>query len=84
MSLSYHDNGLMRPESPFFMFIFMGDDKKYETERVVFNIFDALTATGGFASVITLIFTLLTMRIQKVLFYRDITSKIFLYHEPPK
>ncbi len=63
MSLGYHDNGMMHADSDFFAFIFTGDDKKYETERVVFNLVDALSETGGFVSVIKLIFTLLTLRI---------------------
>ncbi len=73
---------MMHANSDFFVFIFTGDDKKYETERVVFNLVDAVSATGGFVSVITLLFTMLTLRIQKVLFYKDITSKLCLYHDP--
>ncbi len=65
----YDDNGLMHNTSNFFTFTFTGDNSKYETERVAFNLIDALSSTGGFASVITLIFSLLTFRIQKVLFY---------------
>ena len=39
------------------------DDTLIETNRVVYNIFDALSETGGFASVITLVFTILTLKI---------------------
>ncbi len=82
MSLGYHDNGMMHADSNFFVFIFTGDNNKLETERVVFNLVDALSTTGGFASVITLFFTMLTLKIQKVLFYQEITSKFFLFHKP--
>lgn len=51
------------------------------TNRIVYNLVDALTDVGGFASVITLIFTVLSMRIQQVLYFQEVTSKLFKFHE---
>ena len=72
----------MHSSSDFMLLLLRANDKLIETQRVVYNIFDALSDTGGFASVITLIFTMLTLRIYKMLFYQDITSKFFLFYEP--
>ncbi len=41
----------------------MLDENLYTTTRVVYNFIDALTDTGGIASVISLLFTFLTFRI---------------------
>ncbi len=55
---------------------------KYQTvTRTVYNIIDALTETGGFATVITLAFYILTTRVEKVLFFQEITSKLFKFYE---
>ena len=53
----------MHSSSDFMLLLLRANDKLIETQRVVYNIFDALSDTGGFASVITLIFTMLTLRI---------------------
>ena len=43
-----------------FMYVFAFDDYTQTTTRTTYNTIDALTATGGFASVIMLIFKILT------------------------
>lgn len=63
MGISFDDNGMKHPGSDFMTFIYITDEKLIETRRVVYNIFDALSDTGGFASVITLVFTILTLKI---------------------
>jgi len=45
--------------------------------RRSYNLIDALTNTGGFASIIMIIFKILTLKIQKTLFEISIIKKIF-------
>lgn len=63
MGIDFTDNSMMFPGSNFMTFMLLVDEKLIETNRVVYNIFDALSNTGGFASVITLVFTILTLKI---------------------
>ena len=46
--------------------------------RTVYNIIDALTSTGGFASIIMFIFKLFTLRIQRALFRISVMKKMFI------
>lgn len=55
------------------------DDAIKTTTRLTYNSIDALTATGGFASIIMLVFKLLTNKIQKILYLSSIMRKVFLY-----
>lgn len=55
------------------------DDAVKTTTRLTYNSIDALTATGGFASIIMLVFKLLTNKIQKILYLSSIMRKVFLY-----
>ena len=63
MDFSYADNGMSHSSRNFMTLVTSLDDTLIETNRVVYNIFDALSETGGFASVITLVFTILTLKI---------------------
>eukprot|EP00347_Sterkiella_histriomuscorum_P009308 403341701 len=58
---------------------FLIDDLVKVTQRTTYNLIDALTATGGFASIIMILFRVLTGRIQKVLYFTSIMKKLFLY-----
>eukprot|EP00347_Sterkiella_histriomuscorum_P017406 403349499 len=58
---------------------FLIDDLVRITQRTTYNLIDALTATGGFASIIMIIFKTLTSRIQKVLYFTSIMKKLYLY-----
>eukprot|EP00347_Sterkiella_histriomuscorum_P006788 403351429 len=58
---------------------FLIDDLVKTTQRTTYNLIDALTATGGFASIIMIIFRLLTNRIQKILYFTSIMKKLYLY-----
>lgn len=78
---SYKDNGFL--VNDFYQIIFLIDENLHTTTRTVYNLIDALTDTGGLASVITLIFTILTMKIQRLLYYQDIMEKFFLYLDSP-
>eukprot|EP00347_Sterkiella_histriomuscorum_P018817 403344057 len=55
------------------------DDLVKITQRTTYNLIDALTATGGFASIIMIIFRLLTSRIQKILYFTSIIKKLYLH-----
>jgi len=67
---TYKDNGILMND--FYQILFLIDENVHTTTRVVYNLIDSLTDTGGLASVITLIFTFLTMRIQRMLFQQEI------------
>jgi hypothetical protein len=46
--------------------------------RTAYNSFQALADTGGFASVIAVVFTFITFRIQKILYYLAAAQRFFL------
>lgn len=69
MGIRYSEAGTKHAASNFYTFIFSADDNLHSTTRTVYNLVDVLSETGGFASVITLFFTLLTMRVQKALYF---------------
>jgi hypothetical protein len=54
------------------------DPQTTYNERQFFTVVDALAETGGFASIIFVIFSLFIEGIPKSLFYRSILSKIFM------
>ena len=58
---AYKDNGIL--VNDFYQMLFIIDENLHTTTRVVYNLVDALTDTGGLASVITFVFTVLTLRI---------------------
>lgn len=64
-----------------FKFYYDFDDFCTTTIRTSYNTLDALAATGGFASVIMLIFKILTSRIQKVLYYLSMIRRLYIYQE---
>jgi hypothetical protein len=58
----------------FFNTFFILDENVVTTTRTTYNMLNALADTGGFASVITLVFTVLSMRVQKILFFLTIAQ----------
>eukprot|EP00347_Sterkiella_histriomuscorum_P007436 403348928 len=63
-------------------FTFFLDDSTTSITRTTYNLIDALTASGGFASIIILVFKLLTTRIQKILYLNSVMKKLYLYLDP--
>ena len=60
---------------------FMMNEEGTITTRTNYNLVDVLSNTGGIASVITIVFYFLTMRIQKLLFQLEVMRKYFMYLE---
>eukprot|EP00347_Sterkiella_histriomuscorum_P010975 403374223 len=58
---------------------FFVDENVIATTRTSYNTIDALTATGGFAQVIMVVFGILTFRIQKILYFLSMMGKLYLY-----
>jgi len=54
------------------------DENVVDTTRISYNFIDALTATGGFASIIMIVFKILTGKIQKVLYHASIMKRLYL------
>jgi hypothetical protein len=61
-----------------FNIIFLVDTNVETTTRTAYNSFQALADTGGFASVIAVVFTFITFRIQKILYYLAASQRFFL------
>ncbi|CDW83800.1 UNKNOWN [Stylonychia lemnae] len=59
-------------------FNFVMDENTVDTTRISYNFIDALTATGGFASIIMIVFKVLTDKIQKVLYHASIMKRLYL------
>jgi len=47
----------------FVSFNFLMDENVVDTTRISYNFIDALTATGGFASIVMIVFKILTGKI---------------------
>ena len=60
---------------------FMMNEEGTITTRTNYNLVDVLSNTGGIASVITIVFYFLTMRIQKLLFQLEVMRKYFMHLE---
>ncbi|CDW87416.1 UNKNOWN [Stylonychia lemnae] len=54
------------------------DEQVTFTTRTAYNLIDVLTESGGFASIIFIIFKLLTTQVQKILYFTSIMKKIYL------
>ncbi len=67
VNTNYADNSLL--VNNFFSVIMYIGENKITTTRIAYNLVDALSSTGGLASVITLFFTIITSRIQLALYY---------------
>lgn len=74
------DNSLQMEGVPYHLILyFLLDQSVQTTTRTNYNLVDVLANTGGFASVITLAFTLLSRRIQKALYQLTVIRKYLLY-----
>ena len=62
-----------------FQMIIMVDSNSLTTVRTNYNLIDVLSNTGGFASIITLVFSFLTKYIQKALYKLTIMRRFILY-----
>jgi len=75
VSLARVDVGMFRHS--FLQVYFMQDQNVLTTTRTVYSLVDALSDTGGFTSVLNLIFFVLTSRIQKLLYELAMIQKFF-------
>lgn len=57
---------------------FVMDESVETTVRTSYNLIDVLTNSGGFASIIMLVFTILTRKVQKILYFLSMLRKFYL------
>lgn len=69
ISLSLYSTDTGHLVNDFFSMYFLVGENIQTTQRTVYNLIDTLSNTGGLASVIMLITTIITSKIQKILYY---------------